>query len=81
MTKLFLLVAISLVVNVTHAQDIKDIRNYALIPGQLQKGKEAVDKFLAEPKNAQKLKDGITRGIFITNCQRILLKLLRRIKN
>ncbi|MCW3090967.1 MAG: hypothetical protein JWP81_2036 [Ferruginibacter sp.] len=53
MTKLFFLVAFSLMVSATYAQDITEIRNFALL-GQTQKAKDAVDKFLAVPKNAQK---------------------------
>ncbi len=53
MTKFFFLVAFSLMVTATYAQDIKEIRNYSLL-GQNQKAKDAVDKFLAVPKNAAK---------------------------
>ena len=53
MTKFFSLLVLSLAVTITYAQDIKDIRNYALL-GQNQKAKEAVDKYLAVPKNAAK---------------------------
>ncbi|MEO7768001.1 MAG: hypothetical protein ABIS01_11265, partial [Ferruginibacter sp.] len=53
MTKFLFLVAFSLVVSATYAQDINEIRNFALL-GQTQKAKDAVDKFLAVPKNAQK---------------------------
>lgn len=53
MTKFLFLIAFSLVVNATHAQDIKDIRNYALL-GQNQKAKDMLDKYLAVPKNAAK---------------------------
>ncbi|MEO6732391.1 MAG: hypothetical protein ABIN01_14330 [Ferruginibacter sp.] len=53
MTKFFFMVAFSLMVTASFGQDIKEIRNFALL-GQTQKAKEAVDKFLAVPKNAQK---------------------------
>ncbi len=53
MTKFFLLVTFSLMVITAYTQDIKEIRNLTLM-GQNQKAREAVDKFLAIPKNAQK---------------------------
>lgn len=53
MTKFFFLIAFSLLVTATHAQDIKEIRNYTLL-GQNQKAKDALDKFMAVPKNAEK---------------------------
>lgn len=61
MTKFFFLIAFSLVVNAAIAQDIKEIEKYALL-GQTQKGKEAVDKFLAVPKNAEKAEGWYYKG-------------------
>lgn len=61
MTKFFFLAAFSLMVTATYSQDIKDIRNYSLL-GQNQKAKEAVDKFLAIPKNADKAEAWYYKG-------------------
>ena len=61
MIKFFFLVAFSLTVSATYAQDIKEIRNYSLL-GQNQKAKEAVDKFLAVPKNAEKAEAWYYKG-------------------
>ncbi len=61
MTKYFFLVAFSLIVNALQAQDIKEIRNYSLL-GQTQKAKEAIDKHLAVPKNAQKAEGWYYKG-------------------
>jgi len=52
-------------VNVTMSQDIKEVEKYALL-GQTQKAKEAVDKHLAVPKNAQKPEGWYYKG-FIYN--------------
>ena len=62
MIKFFFLVAFSLTVSATYAQDIKEIRNYTLL-GQNQKAKEAVDKFLAVPKNAEKAEGWFYKGV------------------
>lgn len=48
-------------VSATYAQDIKEIRNYTLL-NQNQKAKEAVDKFLAVPKNAEKAEGWYYKG-------------------
>ncbi|MEP7107237.1 MAG: hypothetical protein ABI760_04630 [Ferruginibacter sp.] len=53
MTKFSFLVAFSLLISAANGQDIKEIRNLTLL-NQTQKAKEAIDKFLAVPKNAQK---------------------------
>ena len=53
MTKYLFLAGFALILNTTHAQDIKDVKNYTLL-GQTQKAKDALDKYLASPKNAQK---------------------------
>ena len=65
MNKFFLLMAFSLMVTATHAQDIKDIRNFTLL-GQTQKAKDLIDKYLAVPKNAQKGEGWYYKG-FIYN--------------
>jgi tetratricopeptide (TPR) repeat protein len=65
MNKFFLLMAFSLMVTATYAQDIKDIRNYTLL-GQTQKAKDLIDKYLAVPKNAQKGEGWYYKG-FIYN--------------
>lgn len=65
MTKFFFTAAFSLMVGAVGAQDIKEIRNFSLL-GQTQKAKEAVDKFLAVPKNAQKAEGWYYKG-FIYN--------------
>ncbi|MEO6550196.1 MAG: hypothetical protein ABIN94_19490 [Ferruginibacter sp.] len=61
MTKFFVLVACSLMLSTTYAQDITEIRNFALL-GQTQKAKDAIDKFLAVPKNAQKAEAWYYKG-------------------
>ncbi|MEO5889567.1 MAG: hypothetical protein ABIQ31_04905 [Ferruginibacter sp.] len=61
MTKFFFLVAFSLVVTATFGQDIQEIKKFSLL-GQTQKAKEAVDKFLAIPKNAQKAEGWYYKG-------------------
>jgi hypothetical protein len=61
MTKFFFLVVFSLLVTATYAQDIDEIKKFALL-GQTQKAKEAVDKFLAVPKNAQKAEGWFYKG-------------------
>ena len=61
MTKFFFLVVFSLMVGTTFAQDIKEIKNLTLL-GQTQKAREAVDKFLAVPKNAQKAEGWYYKG-------------------
>lgn len=53
MNKFFLLMAFSLVMTATYAQNIKEIRNFTLL-GQNQKAKELIDKYLEVPKNAAK---------------------------
>lgn len=61
MTKYLLLAAFTLLLNVTYAQDINDIKKFTLL-GQIPKAKEAVDKFLAVPKNAQKAEGWYYKG-------------------
>ena len=63
--KYFYLVAFTLLAGAAHTQDIKDVRNYALL-GQFPKAKEAVDKHLEVPKNAQKAEGWYYKG-FIYN--------------
>ena len=53
MTKYFLFVAAGLISTAGFAQDIKEVQTLA-ITGQYAKAKEAVDKHLEVPKNAQK---------------------------
>ncbi|CAN5707260.1 hypothetical protein BH11BAC3_BH11BAC3_42080 [soil metagenome] len=53
MTKFFFLVAFGLVTNATFGQDLNDIKKFAIL-GKIPQAKEAVDKFLAVPKNADK---------------------------
>ncbi len=73
MTKFFLLLAFSLLVNASYAQDIKEIRNYALL-GQNQKAKESVDKFLAVPKNAQNKEGWYYKGFIYNQLSKDTLK-------
>lgn len=61
MNKFFLLLAFSLVMTATFAQDIKEIRNFVLL-GQTQKAKDLLDKFLAVPKNAAKSEGWYYKG-------------------
>ncbi|MEO6721659.1 MAG: hypothetical protein ABIN67_14925 [Ferruginibacter sp.] len=61
MTKNLLLAAFTLLLGVANAQDIKEIKTYALT-GQTQKAKEAIDKFLAVPKNAEKAEGWFYKG-------------------
>lgn len=65
MTKFFFLVAFSLIISATYAQDIKEIRNLTLL-GQNQKAKEMLDKYLAVPKNAAKAEGWYYKG-YINN--------------
>jgi len=65
MNKFFLLLAFSLVMTATYAQDIKEIRNFTLL-GQTQKAKDLIDKYLAVPKNAAKAEGWYYKG-FIYN--------------
>ena len=65
MTKFFFLVAFTLVITATHAQDIKAIRNFTLL-GQNEKAKESIDKFLLVPKNAAKPEGWYYKG-FVYN--------------
>ena len=65
MRKFFFLVAFSLLGIATYSQDLKEVEKYALL-GQSQKAKEAVDKFLSVPKNAQKPEGWYYKG-FIYN--------------
>ena len=51
------------------AQDIKDIRNYSIL-GQVQKGKEAVDKFLLVPKNALKSEGWFYKGVLYNDASK-----------
>jgi len=55
----------SLIISATHAQDIKEIRNFTLL-GQMQKAKDLVDKYLTVPKNAAKSEGWYYKG-FIYN--------------
>jgi len=57
--------AFSLIISATHAQDIKEIRNFTLL-GQIQKAKDLVDKYLTVPKNAAKSEGWYYKG-FIYN--------------
>lgn len=61
MTKFFFLVAFVLVANATFAQDLNDIKKFAIL-GKIPQAKEAVDKFLAVPKNANKAEAWYYKG-------------------
>lgn len=65
MTKYSFLVAFGLLANTAFAQDIKEVKSYALL-NNLPKAKEAVDKFLEVPKNAAKSEGWYYKG-FIYN--------------
>ena len=62
MNKFLFSIAFSLLVNAGFSQDIKEVRNYTLL-GQNLKAKEAVDKFLAIPKNALKPEGWYYKGV------------------
>jgi hypothetical protein len=78
MNKFFLLMAFSLMVTATYAQDIKDIRNYTLL-GQTQKAKDLIDKYLAVPKMLKKERDGITKDLFIIKFLKTLPKVYLKV--
>ncbi len=61
MNKFFLLTAFSLCMTTTFAQDIKDVRNFTLL-GQTQKAKDALEKYMAVPKNAAKAEGWYYKG-------------------
>lgn len=61
MTKFSLLAVFTLVLSTAYSQDIKDVRNYSLL-GKNKEAKEAVDKYLAIPKNAQKAEGWFYKG-------------------
>lgn len=62
MTKLRFLLVCILFIGTISAQDIKDIRNYSIL-GNTKLGKDAVDKYLAVPKNAQKGEGWFYKGL------------------
>ncbi len=66
MTKYLFFVAFALVANASFGQDIKDVKSYALL-GQMAKAKEAVDKHLEVPKNAQKAEGWYYKGFIYNN--------------
>ena len=69
MTKIFFLIVCCSMVFSIDAQDIKDIRNYSVL-GQVQKGKEAVDKFLSVPKNALKPEGWFYKGVLYNDASK-----------
>lgn len=66
MTKYLLFVAAGLISTASFAQDIKDVKTYSLT-GQYAKAKEAVDKHLEVPKNAQKPEGWYYKGFIYNN--------------
>ena len=53
MKKISLLALLAIAVNIAVAQDIEDVKKFALL-GQTAKAKEAIDKFMAIEKNAKR---------------------------
>lgn len=66
MTKYFLFVAAGLISTAAFAQDLKEVQTLALT-GQYPKAKDAVDKHLAVPKNAQKPEGWYYKGFIYNN--------------